>query len=237
VLVRISRNIILIGAFSSVLCMILLAAAVFGINLAFIHINPSDRLSLSSDYAYAWSGISFLVYDLIHIFVIWLFAFFLARFSYTLTWLGTGWLILSSLADACSLALTMIANNRTLNSVSIGNGAGSAVPFSNYEILGSTLELIQSFSGLAGYAFLIWPVTKTSGAIRAAGYFFILGFPLGLMQIAEIGRASSSTLWIDLWVTPCTEMIQHGALATFFVMLLSRRDGPQSQNMIVLSAY
>jgi hypothetical protein len=226
-----------LAAFSSMLCLALLAAAVYGTNTVFAHINPSDRLRVSADFAYALSGAGFLVYDLIHIFVIWVFAFFLARFSYTLTWLGTGWLILSSLADLCSLALTMIVNTKIFNSISIGNGAGSAVPFSNYELFSSTLELIQSFSGLAGYAFLIWPVFKSTGPIRTAGYFVLLGFPLGLLQIAEIGRSSASTLWMDLWVTPFTEMIQHGAITAYLIILLSRWNRPASRKVDAVTAY
>jgi hypothetical protein len=90
----------------------------------------------------------------------------------------------------------------------------------------STLDIIQAFTGVIGYAFLAGAVFKSRGAIRIAGFFVLLGLPMGLIQIVEAGM-KDGTAFLDTWVTPLIEFAQHGALAVLFFGLLFRRFHPK----------
>jgi hypothetical protein len=193
--------------------MALTSAAVTGQQIAYLRFNPTDRLNLSSDFYYAESGWAFFFFDLIHIFVFTLFAYFLARGSKTFAWLGTGWLLVSSFADMALLAIGLFVNSETAYG---GNGAGSAVPFSGLQLITSTLDIIQAFTGVIGYAFLAYAVFKTRGPIRIAGFFVLLGLPMGFIQMVEAGM-KDNTAFLDTWVTPLIEFAQHGALAVLFL--------------------
>ena len=143
--------------------MTLTCAAIFGQQVAYLRFDPSDRLNLSSDLFYAESGWAFFFFDLIHIAVFALFAVFLARGSRTFAWMGTGWLIISSIADMMLLAIGLFVNSETAHG---DNSAGSAVPFPGLQLITSTLDVIQAFTGVIGYAFLIGAVLKTRGPTR-----------------------------------------------------------------------
>jgi hypothetical protein len=201
----------------------LTCAGIFGQQVAYLRFDPSDRLNLSSDFFYAESGWAFFFFDLVHIIVFALFAVLLARGSRTFAWLGTGWLIISSIGDMTLLAIGLFVNSQTAHG---GNSAGSAVPFPGLQLIMSTLDIIQAFTGVIGYAFLAGAVFKSRGAIRIAGFFVLLGLPMGLIQIVEAGM-KDGTAFLDTWVTPLIEFAQHGALAVLFFGLLFRRFHPK----------
>jgi hypothetical protein len=218
--VNLSRKTATIGAIASALCMVLTVAAVFGQELAFSRFAPSDRLGLSADFNYAESEWAFIMHDLAHIIAFCAFTVVLARGSQTLAWLGTGWLILSSLADMTYVAIQLSFNSQAASS---GNGVGSAVPFPGLELMTSTLDVVQAFAGLIGFAFLAFAVFKVSGQARIAGWFVLLGLPLGVVQLIETGINRNDTGFLDIWITPGTEFIQHAALAWFFFTFAFRK--------------
>jgi hypothetical protein len=193
--------------------MALTIAAVSGQQIAYLRFDPADRLNLSSDFYYAESGWAFFLFDLVHIFVFILFAYFLARGSRAFAWLGTGWLVVSSLADMALLAIGLFVNSQTVHGT---NSAGSAVPFPGLQVFTSTLDIVQAFTGVIGYAFLAYAVFKTSGPTRLAGFFVLLGLPMGFIQMVEAGM-KDGTAFLDTWVTPLIEFTQHGVLTVFFL--------------------
>ena len=43
---------------------------------------------------------------------------------------------------------------------------------------------------------------------RVAGWFLLLGLPISVLQVAEVGMHSPWTVIVDRWVTPVDEIIQ-----------------------------
>jgi hypothetical protein len=228
---RKSRKIILFAAICSILCMVLTAIGMIVTEFAYAQHGPVDQVGSSMDTALVLGAWSFILYDLFHLIVLCVFLAWLPSKSFVLSMLGIGFLIFSSLADALAVALNATLSSQTLKSVMLGNGLGSVLPMNGYDIVYPAILSTQEWAGLIGYACLIHPILKSKDAIRVAGLFVLIGFPLGILQVIEANQHTPFSFILDTWITPIVELLQHGAIAGYFLMLLSiwKRDaGPHS---------
>src|SRR5215471_21545588 len=104
---NLAKGILLSGALCSGICVVLSLTATLATQIAFSRVDPNNRLGLSQDGFYAMSGWSFLLYDLVHIYVVGVFAFWLVRSLCWEAWIGGSALVISSLADLGSLSVNM----------------------------------------------------------------------------------------------------------------------------------
>jgi hypothetical protein len=213
------------------LCIMLSIVAIGADQLALIRISPDNRLALSQDPYYAISGWAFLLYDLIHIFVIAVFALVLAQnFSWE-AWMGGGASIVSSLADVASLSVNMFFLMTALRALAEGRATGLATPEAGFDVICSTLDFAQASFGLVGTLFLGTAAIKASGMAKVTGWFLLAGLPIGFFQIAEVGLHTSWTLIVDEWVTPINEIVQQLVIAiTFYALLHRSLESPAPQN-------
>src|SRR5262245_58680879 len=103
----ISKRMLLSGADCGGFCIVLSITGVVVTQIALGEVDRNNRLGLSQDGFYAISGWAFLSYDLIHIYVIGVFAFWLVRSLCWEAWVGGSALIVSALADCASLGVNM----------------------------------------------------------------------------------------------------------------------------------
>jgi hypothetical protein len=205
------------------LCILLSIVAIAADQLALIRISPDNRLALSQDPYYAVSGWVFLFYDLIHIFVIAVFALVLAQnFSWE-AWMGGGASIVSSLADVASLCVNMFFLMTALRALAEGQATGVATPEAGFDVICSTLDFAQASFGLVGTLFLGTAAIKASGMAKVAGWFLLAGLPISFLQIAEVGFHNSWTAIVDVWVTPVNEIVQQLVIGIAFYAMLHRR--------------
>jgi hypothetical protein len=230
---NLSNKILIAATLCCALCIMLSIVAIGADQLALTRISPDNRLALSQDPYYAISGWAFLLYDLIHIFVIAVFALVLAQnFSWE-AWMGGGASVVSSLADVASLSVNMFFLMAALRALAEGQATGLATPEAGFDVICSTLDFAQASFGLVGTLFLGTAAIKASGMAKVAGWFLLAGLPIGFFQIAEVGLHTSWTLIVDEWVTPIDEIVQQLVIAITFYALLHRRlesTAPQKQH-------
>jgi hypothetical protein len=207
------KRTLLSAAICSGICVALSLTAIFTVQLAFSRVDRSNHLGLSQDGFYAMSGWAFLLYDLIHIYVIGVFAFWLVQSFCWEAWIGGSALIIASLADFGSLSVNMFLRTPALSALANGEPVGLANPEAGYDVFCSTLDFAQASFALIGSFFLAGAAMKAQGSARLAGWFIIAGFPLSIVQIGEIGLHTPWTAVVDDWVTPISEMMEHLIMA------------------------
>jgi hypothetical protein len=215
-----SNRILILATLCSLLCVLLSTIAVATAQIALCRFGPDNTLGLSQDHFYAISGWAFLLYDLVHVFVIAVFALVLARTFAWEAWMGGGALVASSLADFASLFVNIFFQTAALRALAQGQPVGFANPEAGYEVICSTLDFAQASFGLVGTLFLASAAIKVSGMARFAGCFLLAGLPISFFQIAEVGLHTPWTIIVDEWVTPFDEVVQHAVIAiTLFAIL------------------
>jgi hypothetical protein len=217
-----SNRILILATLCSLFCVFLSAIAIATGQIALSRFGPDNSLGLSQDPFYTIGGWAFLLYDLVHAFVIAVFALVLARAFTWEAWMGGGASVASSLADFASLFVNIFFLTASLRALAQGRPVGLANPEAGYEVICSTLDFAQASFGLVGTLFLATAAIKVSGA-RVAGWFLLAGLPISFFQIAEVGLHTSWTIIVDKWVTPLDEVFQHIVIAiTLFAILRHR---------------
>jgi len=218
-----TNRILILATACSLFCAFLSAIAIATEQIALCRFGPDNSLGLSQDPFYAISGWAFLLYDLVHVFVIAVFSLVLARASAWEAWMGGGASVASSLADFASLFVNIFFLTAALRALAQGQPTGLANPEAGYEVICSTLDFAQASFGLVGTLFLATAAIKVSGITRVAGWFLLAGLPISFFQIAEVGLHTPWTVIVDEWVTPLDEIVQHTVIAiTLFAILRNR---------------
>jgi hypothetical protein len=221
---NLSRRTLLSAAICSGICVALSLAAILTLQIAFSRVGQNNRLGLSQDGFFAMSGWTFLLYDLVHICVIGVFAFWLVRSLCWEAWIGGSALIIASLADFGSLSVSMFLQTPALSALANGEPVGFPNPEAGYDVICSTLDFTQASFALVGSIFLAGAAMKAQGSARIAGWFIIAGFPIGIFQIAELGLHTPWTAVVDDWVTPLCEIIEHLIMAICLWDLFRQKD-------------
>jgi len=215
------------AAVCSVLCALLSTVAVVAVQIAFSRFGPNNPLELSQDPFYALSGWAFLLYDLLHIFVIAVFAFVLARAFRWEAWMGGAASVVSSLADFASLSVNIFFLTTALRVLAQGRAIGFANPEAGYEVICSMLDFAQASFGLVGTLFLAAAAIKVSGIARVAGWFLVAGLPASFFQVAEVRLHTTWTALVDDWVTPIDEIVLHIVIGIALFDIIRHRVRPQ----------
>jgi hypothetical protein len=204
-----SNRTLILASVCSVFCVFLSTIAIAASQIAFSRFRPDNNLGLSQDPFYAMSGWAFLLYDLVHVFVVAVFALVLARAFSWEAWMGGGALVISSLANFASLFVNIFFLMAALRALAQGRPIGLANPEAGYEVICSTLDFAQASFGLVGTLFLAAAAINASGTARIAGWFLLAGLPISFFQIAEVGLHTPWTFIVNVWVTPLHEVVQH----------------------------
>jgi hypothetical protein len=208
-----SNRTLLSAAVCSAICVTLSVAAMVAVQIAFSRVDKNNHLELSQDRFYAISGWTFLLYDLLHIYVLGVFAFWLVRSLCWEAWIGGSALIISSFADMGSLSVNMFLQTPALSALADGRSVGFPQPEAGYDVICSTLDFTQASFALVGSFFLAGAALKVAGPARLAGWLIIAGFPISIFQIAEVGIHAPWTAIVDDWATPLSELSQHMMMA------------------------
>jgi hypothetical protein len=227
---HLSRRTLLSAVTCSGICVAVSLAAILTLQIAFSRVYRSNQLGLSQDGFYAMSGWTFLLYDLIHIYVIGVFAFWLVRSLCWEAWIGGSALIIASLADFGSLSVSMFLRTPALSALANGEPVIVPNPEAGYDVICSTLDFAQASFALVGSFFLAGAAMKAQGTARLAGWFILAGFPLSIFQIAEVGLHTPWTAVVDDWVTPISEIMEHLIMAICLWYLFCQKSlSPESQ--------
>jgi hypothetical protein len=205
---KVSNKVLILAAICCALCVLLSIVGIDAEQFAFSRNDPSNRLGLSQDAYHAVAGWAFLLYDLLHIFVIVVFALVLAQTFSWEAWMGGGAAVVSSLAALSSLSVNMFFLMAALRAMADGRASGLVTPEAGYDVICSTLDFAQASFGLVGTLFLATAAIKASGMTKVAGQFLLIGLPLGFFQLAEIGVHTPWTTMVDSWVIPINTIIQ-----------------------------
>jgi len=218
-----SIKILTAAAVCCALCVLLSTVAIWANQIAFSRIDPNNHLALCQDVYHTVASWAFLLYDLLHIFVILVFALVLAQTFSWEAWMGGGASVVSSLADLASLSVNMFFLMATLRAMAEGKSTGLVTPEAGYDVICSTLDFAQASFGLVGTLFLATAAIKASGMARVAGWFLLIGLPIGFLQVAEVGLHTPWTAIVDRWVTPVDEIIQQIVIGIALCAMLRRR--------------
>jgi hypothetical protein len=220
---KVSNKVLIAATICCALCVLFSTLAIAADQFAFSRIDPNNRLALCQDFYHTVAAWSFLLYDLIHIFVIVVFALVLAQSFSWEAWMGGGASVVSSIADLSSLSVNMFLLMATLRAMAEGKAAGLVTPEAGYDVICSTLDFAQASFGLVGTLFLATAAIKASGMARIAGWWFLIGLPISFAQVAEVGLYSSWTIIIDTWITPVNEIIQQIVVGLALWEILRRK--------------
>lgn len=229
---RLSNKVLLLAVICCALCALLLMVGIGADQFAFSRNDPSNRLGLSQDAYHAVAGWAFLLSDLLHIFVIVVFALVLAQTFSWEAWMGGGASVVSSLAALLSLSVNMFLLMATLRAMADDRVAGLMTPEAGYEVICSTLDFAQASFGLVGTLFLATAAIKASGIAKLAGRCLLIGLPISFLQLAEIGVHKPWTEVIDSWVIPINAIIQQIVIGLALFAILHRRR----QSAVLLTA-
>jgi hypothetical protein len=221
---KMSNRVLIAAAVCCALCVLLSAVAIGADQFAFSRIDPDNRLGLCQDIYHTVAGWAFLLYDLVHILVIVVFALILARTFSWEAWMGGGASVVSSLADVSSICVNMFFLMAALRAMAEGKATGIVTPEAGYDVIRATLDFAQASFGLVGTLFLATAAIKASGMAKVAGWFLLIGLPVSLIQVAEVGIHKPWTVIFDTWVTPTNEIIQHIVIGIALCAMLRRRD-------------
>src|SRR5580700_5469207 len=220
---KLSNRILIAAAVCCALCVLLSTAAIGANQIAFSRFDPNNRLGLSQDAYHTFASWAFLLYDLLHIFVIVVFALVLAQTFSWEAWMGGGASVVSSLADLASLSVNMFFLMAALRAMAQGKSTGFVTPQAGYDVICSTLDFAQASFGLVGTLFLATAALKASGLAKVAGWFLLIGLPISIFQVAEVGLHTPWTVIIDAWVNPVDEIIQQIVIGIALFAVLSRQ--------------
>ena len=87
---KLPDRLLIAAAVCCFLCVLLSTAGIAANQIAFSRIDPNNRLILSQDVFHTFASWSFLLYNLLHIFVIVVFALILAQTFSWEAWMGGG---------------------------------------------------------------------------------------------------------------------------------------------------
>src|SRR5580700_9644441 len=220
---KLSNRILIAAAVCCALCVLLSTAAIGANQIAFSRFDPNNRLALSQDAYHTFASWAFLLYDLLHIFVIVVFALVLAETFSWEAWMGGGASVVSSLADISSLSVNMFFLMATLRAMAEGKATGLVTPEAGYDVICSTLDFAQASFGLVGTLFLATAAVKASGMAKLVGWFLLIGLPISIFQVAEVGLHTPWTVIIDAWVNPVDEIIQQTVIGIALFAVLQRQ--------------
>jgi hypothetical protein len=221
---KMSDRVLIAAVICCGLCVLVLAVAIGADQFAFSRVDPDNRLGLCQDVYHTVAGWAFLLYDLLHIFVIVVFALVLARTFSWEAWMGGGACVVSSLADISSLCVNMFFLMAALRAMAEGKATGVVTPEAGYDVIRATLDFAQASFGLVGTLFLATAAIKASGMAKVAGWFLLIGLPISLIQVAEVGVHKPWTVIFDTWVTPTNEIIQQIVIGIALCAMLRRRE-------------
>jgi len=223
---KLSNRVLIAATICCALCVLLSTIAVGANQIAFSRIDPSNRLGLSQDLSHSVSSWAFLLYDLLHLFVIAVFALVLAQSFSWEAWMGGGASVVSTLADLASLSVSMFLLMAALRAMAEGKPTGLVTPESGYDVICSTLDFAQASFGLVGTLFLATAAMKASGMAKVVGWFLLISLPISIFQVAEVGMHTPWTLIVDAWVNPIDEIIQQIVIGLALLAILRRRRVP-----------
>ncbi|MBV8379125.1 MAG: hypothetical protein JO279_19190 [Verrucomicrobia bacterium] len=219
---NLSNRMLMAAAICCALCILLSSIAIGANEIAFSHIDPDNLLGLCQEIYYTIASWAFLLYDLLHIFVIIIFALVLAQTFSWEAWMGGGASVISSLADISSLSVNLFLLTATLRAIAEGKATGLVTPEAGYDVICSTLDFAQASFGLVGTLFLATAAIKASGQAKVAGWFLLVGLPISFLQIGEVGMHAPWTAVLDRWVTPIDEIIQQIVIGLALCAILNR---------------
>jgi hypothetical protein len=205
---KLPNRVLLAATICCALCILLSMVAIGANQLAFLRIDPSNRLALSQDAYHNVASWAFLFYDLLHLFVIAVFALVLAQSFSWEAWMGGGASIISTLADLASISVSMFFLMAALRAIAEGKPTGLVTPRAGYDVICSTLDFAQSSFGVVGTLFLATAAMKTPGMAKVVGWVLLTGLPISILQVAEVGMHSPWTVIVDAWINPIDEIIQ-----------------------------
>jgi hypothetical protein len=223
---KLSNRVLIAATICCALCVLLSTIAVGANQIAFSRIDPSNRLGLSQDLFHNVASWAFLFYDLLHLFVIAVFALVLAQSYSWEAWMGGGASVVSTLADLASLSVSMFLLMAALRAMAEGKPTGLVTPEAGYDVICSTLDFAQSSFGLVGTLFLATAAIKASGMAKVAGWFLLIGLPISIFQVAEVGMHTPWTVIVDAWVNPVDEIIQQIVIGVTLFAMLRHRTRP-----------
>jgi hypothetical protein len=222
---KLPKRILLAATICCVLCVLLSTVAIGANQIAFSRIDPSNRLGLSQDAYHNVASWAFFLYDLLHLFVIAVFALVLAESFSWEAWMGGGASVISTLADLASLSVSMFFLMTALRAMAEGKPTGLVTPEAGYDVICSTLNFAQASFGLVGTLFLATAAIKASGMAKLAGWFLLIGLPISFFQVAEVGMRTRWTVVVDAWVNPVDEIIQQIVIGIALLAILRRKTG------------
>ncbi|MBV8970208.1 MAG: hypothetical protein JO331_14290 [Verrucomicrobia bacterium] len=205
------------------LCIWLSAVAIGANQIAFSHLDPDNLLGLCQDLYYTIASWALLLYDLLHIVVIVVFALVLARAFRWEAWMGGGASVISSVAAVSSVSVNVFLLMATLRAMAEGKASGLVTPEAGYDVICSTLDFAQASFGLVGTLFLATAAIKATGMAKIAGWFLLIGLPISFLQVAQVGIHAPWTAIVDRWVTPIDEIIQQIVIGLALLAILKRR--------------
>ncbi len=220
---KLSNRVLAAAAISCVLCVLLSIVAVSSQQLAFSRLDPYNRLALSLNNYISLGHWAFLLYDLLHLFVIAIFALVLAQNFNWEAWMGAGASIISTLADIASLSVNMFIVMAGEKAAALGNASDLATPEAGYEVIASTLDFANASLGIVGTLFLGTAAIKASGMSKVVGWFLLASLPLGFLQFAEVGLRTPWTFLMDTWLTPLDEVVQQILIGIALWSILRQR--------------
>jgi hypothetical protein len=223
---KLSNRALIGAAICCALCALLLLVGIDADQFAFSRNDPTNRLGLSQDAYHAVAGWAFLLCDLLHIFVIVVFALVLAQTFSWEAWMGGGASVFSSLAALSSLSVNMFLLMAALREMADGKATGLVTPEAGYEVICSTLDFAQASFGLVGTLFLATAAMKASGMAKVAGQFLLIGLPISFFQLAEVGMHTSWTAVVDSWVIPTNAIVQQIVIGIALCAILRGRLQP-----------
>ena len=209
--------------------------AILATQIAFSRVDPDNRLGLSQDGFYAMSGWSFLIYDLVHIYVIGVFAFWLVRSLCWEAWIGGSALDIASLADFGSLSVNIFLQLPALSALVHGKSIALLQPEAGYDVICSTLDFAQASFAMVGSFFLAGAAMKARKSARLVGWFVLVGLLIRILQIAEVGLHTFWTEIVDDRLTPVGETLEHLAIAVC-LWILFREENFSSDSRSIKNA-
>jgi hypothetical protein len=222
---KLSNRILVAATVCCALCVLLSTVAIGAEQLAYSRIDPNNNLALCQNLYHSVAGWAFLLFDLLHIFVIVVFALVLAQTFSWEAWMGGGASVVSTLADLSSLSVNMFFLMAALRAMAEGNSSGFVTPEAGYEVICSTLDFAQASFGVVGTLFLATAAIKASGMAKVAGWFLLLGaLPISFLQVAEVGMHTPWTVIFDTWVIPFDEIIQQIVIGLALYAIVLRRS-------------
>lgn len=218
------KRILLSGSVCSAICVALSLIAIVAMQIAFLRVDRDNRLGLSQDGFYAMSGWSFLFYDLVRIYVIGVFAYWLVRSLCWEAWIGGSALIIASLADFGSISVNIFLQIPALSALVHGKSIGLPQPEAGYDVICSTLDFAQASFAMVGSCFLAGAAMKARKSARLVGWLVLVGLLISIFQIAEVGLHTFWTEIVDDWLTPISEILVHLAIAVCLWILFRQQD-------------